>query len=274
MTTPTLRLFDGFKDTSAELRDEVKALQRELNDEGFKLKVDGRFGRETETAVQAFQRTHGLHEDGVVGPLTWAVLRRQSAPDPQRIFETTYASNNATLLAQLDAAVPYRADIEEGAGTCNVQPCVIAGLGSRESHWGLALKPEGPAGTGDFAKRRYPSRYRSSALPPDGGGFGRGLLQIDYDAHEFARDGDWRDARQNILYGCGVLQASLSFMQRKTDLTDRALLRAALAAYNCGPGNALKAYQAGRDIDFYTAGRDYSADVLNRAGFFQNNGWA
>ena len=52
-----------------------------------------------------------------------------------------------------------------------------------------------------------------------------------------------------------------------------ALLRAALAAYNCGPGNVLKAIRNGLDVDFYTAHHDYSKDVLNRAGFFQLNEW-
>jgi len=273
MSTPTLRLFDGFKHTHPHLRDEVKALQRELNQEGFKLKLDGRFGRDTETAVQAFQRANGLDDDGIVGPLTWAALRREAAPQPENVFETTYAGNNASLLEQLDAVERYRGAIEEGARLCEVEPCVIAGIGSRESHWGLALKPPEPGGTGDFYKRRNPTRYRNGALPPDGGGFGRGLMQIDYDAHAFAREGNWQDPHENILYGCGVLRDAFRFMRRKTNLADRPLLRAAIAAYNCGPGNALKAYRAGRDIDYYTAGRDYSADVLNRAGFFQGHGW-
>jgi len=273
MSAPTLRLFDGFKHTHPELRDEVKTLQRELKDEGFRVKIDGRFGQETQSAVQAFQQARGLDDDGIVGALTWAALRGEDAPEPGRVFETTYAGNNRSLLDQLEAAAQYRAVIEEGAGRCEVQPCVIAGIGSRESHWGLALQPPGPGGTGDFGKRRHPARYRRGALPPDGGGFGRGLMQIDYDAHAFARGGEWPDPHANILYGCQVLDEATAFLRRKTELTGRSLLRAAIAAYNCGPGNALKAHRAGRDIDYYTAGRDYSADVLNRAGFFQDNGW-
>jgi soluble lytic murein transglycosylase-like protein len=50
-------------------------------------------------------------------------------------------------------------------------------------------------------------------------------------------------------------------------------LQGALAGYNAGPGNALRAIRDGRDVDFYTTGRDYSKDVLNRAGFFQLHGW-
>ena len=149
---------------------------------------------------------------------------------------------------------------------------MIGGLGSRESQWGLALKPVGPAGTGDFAPRRFPTRFRAGPLPPDGG-FGRGLLQIDYDAYDFARTGDWQEPAANIRFGCQVLAESRDVIQRKTDLEGRALLQAALAGYNAGPGNALRALRDGCDIDFFTAGRNYSKDVLNRAGFFQLRGW-
>jgi len=63
-------------------------------------------------------------------------------------------------------------------------------------------------------------------------------------------------------------------IRRKTNLEGAALLRAALAGYNAGVGNALTAIRDGRDIDFFTAHRDYSADVLNRAGWFQLKGWS
>jgi hypothetical protein len=50
-------------------------------------------------------------------------------------------------------------------------------------------------------------------------------------------------------------------------------MRAMLAAYNCGCGNVLRALNAGLDVDYFTSHRDYSADTLNRAGFFQMHGW-
>jgi soluble lytic murein transglycosylase-like protein len=98
-------------------------------------------------------------------------------------------------------------------------------------------------------------------------------MQIDFDAFEFARTGNWKDPAANIRFGCQVLAESQDFLQRKTDLKGRALLRAAIAGYNAGPGNALRAVRDGHDIDFFTTGRDYSKDVLNRAGFFQLHGW-
>ena len=47
----------------------VKRLQAALN-----LMQDGIFGSITEEAVKAFQKTHGLVPDGIVGEKTWAII--------------------------------------------------------------------------------------------------------------------------------------------------------------------------------------------------------
>ncbi|MGW5398470.1 peptidoglycan-binding domain-containing protein [Streptomyces sp. NPDC003952] len=55
---------------------EVQCLLRDVW--GFnigKTGVDGDFGKATEDAVKAFQRSRGLSPDGKVGPNTWARLR-------------------------------------------------------------------------------------------------------------------------------------------------------------------------------------------------------
>ncbi|MBL8938915.1 MAG: peptidoglycan-binding protein [Archangium sp.] len=53
----------------------VTQIQESLNAHGASgLGVDGRFGRDTRAAVIAFQRSHGLTPDGVVGPRTAAAL--------------------------------------------------------------------------------------------------------------------------------------------------------------------------------------------------------
>lgn len=64
---PTLR--EGSKNT-----EEVKVLQRELREEGYDLKVDGKFGKRTAEVVKDFQRQSGLQVDGVVGVKTWEQL--------------------------------------------------------------------------------------------------------------------------------------------------------------------------------------------------------
>jgi peptidoglycan hydrolase-like protein with peptidoglycan-binding domain len=54
--------------------DAVRAVQFLLSVEGYGLGpggIDGHFGPRTKTLVERFQRGHGLHVDGVVGPATW-----------------------------------------------------------------------------------------------------------------------------------------------------------------------------------------------------------
>ena len=52
----------------------VKTLQYLLKARGHNVAVDGDFGPQTEAAVKAFQGSHGLSADGIVGPMTWPAL--------------------------------------------------------------------------------------------------------------------------------------------------------------------------------------------------------
>lgn len=56
--------------------DAVEELQHLLQDAGFALAIDGDFGAATELAVTHFQQQKGLNADGIVGPETWAALRK------------------------------------------------------------------------------------------------------------------------------------------------------------------------------------------------------
>jgi hypothetical protein len=62
----------------AEPARDVRALQRELRDRGYRLGpagVDGRFGPITAAAVVSLQQSFGLVPDGIVGPKTRKLLR-------------------------------------------------------------------------------------------------------------------------------------------------------------------------------------------------------
>jgi peptidoglycan hydrolase-like protein with peptidoglycan-binding domain len=53
----------------------VTAIQYLLNQSGFRVKVDGKFGSATTTEVKAFQKANHLRpEDGIVGDATWPQL--------------------------------------------------------------------------------------------------------------------------------------------------------------------------------------------------------
>jgi hypothetical protein len=106
-------------------------------------------------------------------------------------------------------------------------------------------------------------------MPPDGLGYGRGLMQIDFDAHEFGRDGQWADPVENIMYGAMVLRDARRYLAAKTSLYGVALLQAAIAAYNCGAGNVIASIVRERSVDTRTAHGNYSEDVLDRADWYK-----
>lgn len=53
----------------------VKLLQTRLKTFGYKIAIDGRFGRQTERIVKQFQHDRKLWVDGIVGPETWNALK-------------------------------------------------------------------------------------------------------------------------------------------------------------------------------------------------------
>jgi hypothetical protein len=156
----------------------------------------------------------------------------------------------------LAAANPYKAAVVEAAAPYSawLKPSILAAIGSRESGWGLFLDSEGK---GD-------------------NGYGHGIMQIDSDSHAaFLAKGTWRDPGANIQYAVdNVLAEYYQYLGENTSLKGFDLLRGALAAYNAGPGNVIAALNRGEDVDFFTTGKDYSWQVIQRAGWFQDNGWA
>ena len=54
--------------------EDVKELQKSLNNMGYSLAVDGKFGTKTQNAVKSYQKSNGLSVDGIVGNNTWSSL--------------------------------------------------------------------------------------------------------------------------------------------------------------------------------------------------------
>lgn len=122
---------------------------------------------------------------------------------------------------------------------------LLLAVASRESAIGMTL---GPDWLGDS-------------------GYGIGLMQIDRRFHErFARTHRPRDNRANVLYAARLLK----------DLLGRfgGVKKYALAAYNAGPDDVVRALRQGVPVDTYTTGGDYSTDVLSRYRIIKQMGAA
>lgn len=188
----------------------------------------------------------------------------------------TYTNDNADLLKHYRESTKYRGIIEKVASATGFDEAIIWAIGSKETGWGTSnlLKPNGPTGTGDHSKRALSSYARPDGLPHDGLGWGRGLMQIDYAWHEFARSGNWKDAEANIRYAVQTVFAGkfLFLKKRFPALSQDDLVRAAIAAYNCGEGVVSKALSGKRDPDKFTAHGNYATDVIARGNWFKNGG--
>lgn len=223
--------------------------------------------------------------------------------------------------AQVDAfyeALPsgvdaYAQQILSAALTFEVNPWALAGIMHRESKGGTAFgyRPDGPTGTGDWTARASSHPYfkyadPNTGLPPDGLGWGRGLMQIDFGVwNAWVTGNAWWDAQTNINKGAEILASNMHYFQsgagggvsvagwrlsgsQFTDgwtskyglqstgpfpdprpLSGALLLDAAIAAYNGGTGGVLQAIAAGLPPSAATAGGDYSTWVATRA-----EGWA
>ncbi|MDH3659991.1 MAG: hypothetical protein OEU92_08175, partial [Alphaproteobacteria bacterium] len=188
------------------------------------------------------------------------------------------ALDRQAMAAQLEIACGYGAVVERVAARHGFLPSVIAGLCSRRSGWGLLFSPTGVEGTRDFQARAAAAEGRRAPLPPDGLGFARGLMGLDYDRHPLARETLWRDPERNIEAAFAVIAQHRATLRRCTTLQGTGLLRASLGAFECGLKPVEHAIRWGLDVDSPTIGRRQGGrgcgrDVLARADFFQAEGW-
>jgi hypothetical protein len=124
-----------------------------------------------------------------------------------------------------------------------------------------ATVPSGWSAPKDSQGRVKPGPY---VVPGDGLGWGRGLSQIDWMGHDFARTGPWHEPDANIAYGARYLATLYRSLAGWSGRGSVDPMRLALAAYNAGPGTVKAAVTAGRDPDSVTSGGDYSTDVYRR----------
>jgi Putative peptidoglycan binding domain len=79
--------------------EDVKTVQYLVRAHGHSITVDGVFGPQTKSAVEAFQSSHGLNADGIVGPQTW----------PQLIIQVQQG-NNGDAVSAVQSQIHGRGD--------------------------------------------------------------------------------------------------------------------------------------------------------------------
>ncbi|NXT29380.1 LYG protein, partial [Syrrhaptes paradoxus] len=144
----------------------------------------------------------------------------------------------------LRAMNQYKSLIRRVGKNLCVEPALIAGIISRESHAGKILKN----GWGD-----------------NGNGFG--LMQVDKNSHKPV--GQW-NSEAHLRQGTNILISMIKTIQRKFPRwTKDQQLKGGISAYNAGAGN-VRSYDR---MDIGTTHNDYSNDVVARARYYKKHGY-
>ncbi|MGW2183450.1 GH25 family lysozyme [Streptomyces sp. NPDC001732] len=114
----------------------VRAAQAQLAGYGNRIAVDGAFGPATRNATVAFQRSHGLAADGIIGPKTWnKLVNGTKATTPAPPAPTTPAPGNGRLTERQALAQLAAAGIKAPVGRTS-----LAGVRARTIQGVIALK--------------------------------------------------------------------------------------------------------------------------------------
>lgn len=171
------------------------------------------------------------------------------------LIRSSPAARGAITSAAFRGILPARsapyADLLLAAGAkYRISPLLLWAVMEVESASGTQLVPAGPAGT-------------------NASGDDVGLMQINRRAHpefttKLAPDGTplWTKPKANIDYGAFVLRSYADQLAR-AGVPKIELLLAALAAYNAGPGNVLRARAEGRDLTTVTAAPWYLPKMID-----------
>lgn len=84
---------------------DIAEIQGKLVLLGYDVMADGDFGPATVEAIKAFQKSQGIHADGLIGPATYAALLGRDMPDISR--GTNYIARRIISSAMDYMGVPY-----------------------------------------------------------------------------------------------------------------------------------------------------------------------
>ena len=153
---------------------DVKLLQTTINTKGYKLAVDGIFGKLTLAAVRNYQSKNGLNVDGLVGPLTLAKLNAKpvtpvkptvvkppvvvppvdvvttaSLVDNAAAFETSIGKNGPWIISTLKDLTSTKNLVLEGE-LRNTKIDPVTGLGALQRKIALYTQDDDKNVTGRF----------------------------------------------------------------------------------------------------------------------------
>lgn len=115
---------------------EVSELQKLLNQNGFNLDVDGKFGAKTQAAVREYQQKNNLAVDGIVGTNTWGALTKSNT-------KTTNSPTTTTASKTTSPAFEYK-DYKESDLVKQAEAALNAQLsqkpGSYQSNWNSSIQ--------------------------------------------------------------------------------------------------------------------------------------
>lgn len=200
------------------------------------------------------------------------------------------------LAKPLPAGAEYLVPVVEDLGKrFGISPYLLLGFMYAESNYGLALKPKGPKGSGDYIARPCLSERdkRMAAFPlpgvvkkrvdsipargikvpvdawvPTTTGWGCGLWQVDYEAHfDFCKSGQWADPTKGGEYVITkILKPNRETLAKQFPKLDAVQLgRAMVASYNAGAGRVAKFIKEGKDIDGCTFHTGYIDKIIAKA---------
>ncbi|NWI23804.1 LYG protein, partial [Sula dactylatra] len=168
----------------------------------------------------------------------------EATAKPERLSYAGVPASEKIAEEDLKNMGKYQAKIKKVGNSKCVDPAVIAGIISRESHAGAVLKD----GWGDH-----------------GNGFG--LMQVDKRYHKIV--GTW-DSEEHLAQGTEILTGMIEKIQKKFPTwTKEQQLKGGISAYNAGPNNV----QTYNRMDIGTTHNDYANDVVARAKFYKRNGY-
>ena len=237
---------------------EVEDLQQMI---GFN-RPDGVFGPMTFKQLMLFQGAYNMVQSGVLDLPTYARLSHamSSGTDINAVLfgqvgtgasngtasqdRLSGGQNSSQTMAENDEAkvLAHREKFETAAARYGIPAAILAAICSRETRGGSQLGEDG------F------SIY--------GGNQGFGLMQVDSGHHDPAGGAT---SLEHIEQAAGIFVLFRDQLRdRNPDWKEAQLLKAALSAYNCGPGRV----RSTSNMDASTTGGDYSSDTWVRAQYY------